>query len=172
MADNYLEFSQTLTELTAEEADWLEQQLQPVVVFGDREFAEDDPAIKTMAAYPSYEGPRFLRDHPDFDYQCDERGFECKFTRDVNDGSRNLWLYAECCGSPGYVAWLVQKFFKQFRPSQCWSLTYACTCSKPRVGEFSGGALFVTAAEIKYFSADDFIEQERAAFELEHSDHR
>ena len=78
---------------------------------------------------------------------------------------------AATCGStqknPGNadnVAWLVQKFLKKFRPDQCWSLTYAATCSKPRVGEFGGGAMFVTANKIKWQNAYDFIEEQRTAF--------
>ncbi|MGA2258340.1 MAG: hypothetical protein ABSG53_27055, partial [Thermoguttaceae bacterium] len=60
---------------------------------------------------------------------------------------------------------LVHKFLKRFRPDQCWSLTYANTCSKFRVGEFSGGAVFVTANEIKCQNADDFVQLQRAAFQ-------
>ena len=67
-------------------------------------------------------------------------------------------------GNADNVAWLVQKFLKKFRPDQCWSLTYATTCSKPRVGEFGGGAVFVTADEIKWQNAYDFIEEQRTAF--------
>ena len=64
------------------------------------------------------------------------------------------------CGRPHKV----QKFLKKFRPDQCWSLTYSTTCSKPRVGEFGGGAVFVTANKIKWQNAYDFIEQQRTAF--------
>ena len=75
----------------------------------------------------------------------------------TQDGwGRHLWFYAEESGSPDNVAWLVQKFLKRFRPDQCWSLTYAATCSKPRVGEFGGGAVFVTA--------DDDLLAERLRF--------
>ena len=77
-------------------------------------------------------------------------------------GTRYLWLHADTYGEPAHVAWLIQKFLKRFRPDQCWSLTYANTCSKPRVGEFSGGAVFVTANEIKFQDASDFVEQQRA----------
>jgi hypothetical protein len=63
----------------------------------------------------------------------------------------------------------VQKFLKKFRPDQCWSLTYATTCSKPRAGEFGGGAVFVTADEIKWQNAYDFIEDQRAAFKAKRS---
>ena len=73
------------------------------------------------------------------------------------------------CGNPDNVAWLVQKFLKKFRPDQCWSLTYAATCSKPRVGEFGGGAVFVTADEIKWQNAYDFVEQEQTVFEAKQS---
>ena len=42
-------------------------------------------------------------------------------------------------------------------------MTYARTCSKPRVGEFGGGAVFVTADEVKWENAYDFVEEERHA---------
>ncbi len=72
--------------------------------------------------------------------------------------TRKIW------GDVSNVAWLVQKFLKKFRPDQCWSLTYSATCSKPRVGEFGGGAVFVTADTIRWQNAYDFIEEQRAAF--------
>ena len=170
MADNYLQFSETLDDLTTEQSAWLEEQLQPVVAFGDQEFSEDDPAIaKLPPSDPDYTGPRFLRDNPDFDSSWDVLGFEFNFINDHGNGksaTRDLWLFADTYGDPAHVAWLIQKFLKQFRPGQCWSLTYANTCSKPRVGEFSGGAVFVTANEIKQQAASDFIEQERAEFNV------
>lgn len=162
MADNFLQFSETLPNLTAEEAAWLEGQLQPIVAFGDREFPEDDPAISTLLGNPDYSGPRFLRDDPDFDCRYDELDFEFAF-QDERE-ARSLWLYADTYGNPEHVAWLVHKFLKRFRPDQCWSLTYTNTCSKPKVGEFSGGAVFVTAAEVQQQTADDWVQQQRAAF--------
>ena len=71
-------------------------------------------------------------------------------TTDKGGWGRHLWVYAEESGNPDNVAWLVQKFLKKFRPDQCWSLTYATTCSKPRAGEFGGGAVFVTADAIMW----------------------
>ena len=165
MADNYLQFSERLDNLTAEEAAWLEEQLQPIVAYGDREFSEDDPAKATLpASDPDFTGPRFLRDDSDFDFSWDVLGFEFAFFDEDTPSARYLWLHADTYGNPEHVAWLIQKFLKRFRPDQCWSLTYANTCSKPRVGEFSGGAVFVTATEIKCQDAGDFVAQERAAF--------
>ncbi len=115
-----------------------------------------------MPSDPDFTGPRFLRDNPDFDCRYDVLDFEFAF-QDEED-SRNLWLYADTHGDPEHVAWLVHKFLKRFHPDQCWSLTYANTCSKPKVGEFCGGAVFVTATEIKQQTADDWVQQQRAAF--------
>jgi len=165
MADNYLQFSETLDNLTAEEKAWLEEQLKSIEVYGDREYPEDDPAIALLpASDPDFTGPRFLRDNPDFESPWGVLGFEYAFQDEDTPPDRYLWLYADMYGQPAHVAWLIQKFLKRFRPDQCWSLTYANTCSKPRVGEFSGGAVFVTANEINWQDAGSFAEQQRDAF--------
>src|SRR6185295_8666734 len=67
-------------------------------------------------------------------------------------------------GNIDQVCHIVQKFLKQFRPNEYWTLTFAATCSKPRAGEFSGGAVFVTAEAIHWDHAAAFIEREKAAF--------
>jgi len=141
MADNYLQFSESLDSLTPEETAWLKAQL---------------------ADSPGTDCPCFLLDYPEREEGDDYCGFAYAF-RNGTDG-RHLSIYAEDSGDPARAAHLVQKFLKQFHPDQCWSLTYANTCSKPIVGEFAGGAVFVTATEIKQQTTDDFIQQERAAF--------
>ena len=86
-------------------------------------------------------------------------------TDDERDGwGRHLWFYAEEVGDPEQVVCLVQKFLRRFRPDQYWSLTFACTCSKPRVGAFDGGAVFVTANDIKWQDVHGFIEAEAKRF--------
>ncbi|MGA2255888.1 MAG: hypothetical protein ABSG53_14675, partial [Thermoguttaceae bacterium] len=82
MANNYQQFSEMLPNLAAEEAAWLDEQLQPIVAFGDREVSEDDPAIAGMPSDPDFTGPRFLRDNPDFDCRYDVLGFEFAFQDD------------------------------------------------------------------------------------------
>ena len=98
------------------------------------------------------------------------RGFCLDFEGTGKD--RHAWIYAEESGDPARLAHLVQKFLKQFRPDQCWSLTYATTCSKPRIGEFGGGAVFVTADAIRWQSAYAFVEQQRATFEQSRTPHQ
>ena len=166
MADNYLQFSEVVANLTEPEEAWLEEQLQPIRVFGDKEYLEDAVPAELADTEADWSGVRFLRDNPDHDPDWDVLGFAYHFHDDNDPGGwgRHLWLYAEDSGNADNAAWLVQQFLKKFRPDQCWSLTYSATCSKPRVGEFGGGALFVTADEIKWQNAYSFIEEQRAAF--------
>jgi hypothetical protein len=171
VADNFLEFSEVIPNLTESEEAWLKEQLQPIRVFGEAEYPEDAVPADLANTEPDWSGIRFLRDKDDHDPTWDYLDFAYDFHDDHDKGGwgRHLWLYADGCGNPDNVAWLVRKFLKQFRPKQCWSLTYAATCSKPRVGDFAGGAVFVTADEIKWQDAHDFVGQERTAFEAENA---
>jgi hypothetical protein len=94
--------------------------------------------------------------------------FEWEFAddHDTPDGwGRHLWLHSGEGGDLEAVAHLVQKFLRQFRPSDGWSLTYATWCSKPRVGDFGGGALFVTALEIRWQNAYDWVGRQQKAWQ-------
>ena len=162
MADHYLEFSEVLTHLTDEQTDWLQKQLETVHVIDGVEYTEaelpdtgDDDGVWT--------GCRAYRDMEDYDADCgDEAGFNYSFSEEVDDDWGNhLWVYSEEHGYVDRVAHLVQKFLRRFRPDACWALTYSGTCSKPRVGEFGGGAVFVTATNIEYFNAWQFVERQR-----------
>jgi hypothetical protein len=167
MADNYLQFSEVLVNLTEPEEAWLKEQLQTIRVFNDKEYAEDAIPAELTSANTDWAGVRFLHDKDDFDSRWDTLGFEYEFDSDSDkDGwGRHFWLHADDWGNPENVAYLVQKFLKMFRPDQCWSLTYAASCSKPRIGEFEGGAVFVTADAIRHQNAFGFIEEQRAKFE-------
>ena len=151
MADNYLQFSESLDDLTPKEVRWLKDQL-----------AEDE----TTGC------PTFLKDYQertdDDDTDC---GFQYEF-REGSDARRYLWICAEEHGDAERVAHLVRKFLQQFHPDQCWSLTYATTCSKPRVGEFGGGAVFVTADAIRWQNAYEFVEQQHVAFQRNGKPHQ
>src|SRR5689334_10468962 len=72
-------------------------------------------------------------DLPGFQFDFGEKG----------DSGKHLWLYSEESGDPERVGAFVRRFLENFRPDDCWSLTYAETCDKPRVSGFSGGGLFV-----------------------------
>jgi hypothetical protein len=173
MANNYVQFSEVMPRLTLEEEQWLKRQLEIVYVFdghehGDLELLEDKDPDEA-----EFVGCRAYRDMEDYDSSEEDAGFEFRFDTDDDrpDGwGRYLWIYADECGDLDRIAHLVQKFLKQFRPNECWALTFSETCSKPRVGEFGGGAMFVTAADVKWQNAYGFIGVERAAFERLHAD--
>ena len=169
MADNYLNFSEVIPQLSEQEAQWLQDQLQVVYVFGDREYAESEVPEDLDPHKADWIGCRAYRDLPGCEPDDAENvGFEYEFSGDDKDEDwgRYVWLYAEEWADLERVAHLVQKFLEQFRPEGCWSLSWATTCSKPRVGEFGGGALFVTAEDVTWQNAYDFIEDQKRAVKL------
>lgn len=82
----------------------------------------------------------------------------------VADGDHHIWLHRDESYDPDEIANIVQKFLKQFRPTDCFCLTWAEYCSKPCIGEFGGGALFVTADDIKSYSTYEWVEKVKAAW--------
>jgi hypothetical protein len=166
MADSYLEFSEVLSDLSPEETTWLKSQLETVHIIDGAEYMEDELSDTGDATWV---GCRAYRDMENYDRDFGEDvGFGYSFSEEVaEDRRRYLWIHSEEHGCVDRVAHLVQKFLREFRPDQCWSLTYAGTCSKPRVGEFGGGAVFITATDIKYCSAWEFVEEQEKRHELQ-----
>lgn len=167
MADNYLEFSEVIPRLTTEEEAWLKSQLEQVCVIDGVEYPADAVPEELQGQETQWLGCRAYRDMDDYDADFGEGvGFECGFHGDDSwgDWCRHAWLHAVEYADLDRVAHLVRKFLKKFRPDDAWSLTYANTCSKPRVGEFGGGAVFVTATEVKWHDACDFMEEQTKAY--------
>lgn len=73
-----------------------------------------------------------------------------------------VWFSSDEWGNPDEVALTVQRFLKAHRPNSYFSLTWAETCSKPRIGEFGGGAVFVTANEISWLSTYQWVKKQIA----------
>jgi len=133
MAESYLEFSQVLTHLSAEEAQWLQDQLEVVHVIDGTEYTEDNLPENTDGAWI---GCRAYRDMEDYDGRYGgDVGFEYALHEDDDeDWGHHLWLYS-------------------------------VTCSKPRVGEFGGGAVFVTASDVKWLDAWCLAEEAETEFD-------
>lgn len=74
---------------------------------------------------------------------------------------KQVWFHADEFGDLEVIANIVQKFLKVCRPYECFSLTWTCHCSEPQTGEFDGGAMFVTAEEIKLHSSYEWIKEQR-----------
>ena len=167
MANQYLEFSEVLPNLTAEEETWLKEQLEMIHVFGDRQYTSVELPEGLDPMKSDWCGIRAWRDLEELPGFPTDLGFCYEFCDDSRgeNWGRHLWFYTEEWGYPELVAHLVQKFLRQFRAGDCWSLSYAATCEKLRVGDFGGGAVFVTANDIQYFSDGDFREKAREVFE-------
>ena len=69
------------------------------------------------------------------------------------------------CSPETSVDYLMQKFLAKWRPDDYLTINWACTCSKPRVGEFGGGATFVTATEIEYINSGTWLYEKMLAFD-------
>lgn len=130
MANNYLQFSETIDNLTPEERVWATERLKEMMSKW-----EDDPDTGWYFEWRIEDLPK-----------------------------PHLWLFSGESAEPEHVAAFVQEFLKKFRPEECFSLTWAATCSKMRVGEFDGGAVFVTAEYVHWMVAYDFVEKETKKF--------
>lgn len=135
MANNYLQFAKSICELTSEERAWFEEALR------EPEEGEEEQETRPWS---------------------DEEG-RIDFSHDFIDETA-LHLYSEESGNIDAVADLLCAFLKRFRPNDVETITWAATCSSMRDGEFSGGAVVVTAEEIRGFSADEWASQQEAAF--------
>ena len=158
MADNYTEFSEVIPKLNEKEEGWLKDQLEIVYVFGEKEYTDDTLPKDRSSDDADWVGCRVFRDVED--YECDagaDAGFQYEFCdSDDEDYGRHLWMYAQDWGYVDNAVQLVQKFLKTFRPDDCWSLAWATTCSKPKLGEFGGGAVFVTAKQVEHQDTWEF----------------
>jgi hypothetical protein len=140
VANNYLQFSEQIDELTDAEVGWIQEHLEIVSIDAD----EDSQEWKDLAEL--YELDR--GDYVDFQWDIEGSG-----------GSRSLWIYAEESGNPEQVGKFVQAFLKKWRPNDSFVMTWAAYCSKLRIGEFQGGAIFVTKDECHCISAWEWAER-------------
>jgi hypothetical protein len=145
--------------------------MQIICLFGDQTYVEVDQDESDLADCDyDWRGMRVFRElrepdenehYADFDYMFEDDG--------SSDGwGRYLWFYADDHGNPYNVAWLVHKFLERFRPQECWELSYAMTCSKPRVDAFGGGTMFVTAASIR--DTEEYLIQLKEQFQKQLDD--
>lgn len=89
--------------------------------------------------------------------QTEDSEYELCHDAEIDIQERLIWFHADEFGDIESVAEIVKKFLKAMRPNEYFMLTWACWCSKPRIGEFDGGAIFVTASEIKYHYVSEWF---------------
>jgi hypothetical protein len=170
MSTTFLQFSEVVPKLTPEEEAWLRRELEWIYVFGEDTYPEDHVPDHLDLADADWHGCRCYMDLESFDPEegTEGAGFEYAFQDDDGrpDGwGRYLWVYADEGADLNRLAHLVRKFLCTHRPGHWWSLTYCLACTRPQASESSGGGIFITAEDIKWFDAHGLIENERQAFE-------
>jgi hypothetical protein len=158
MANNYLQFSTSLQLSSPEEVAYWNDALTIIPsLFQNHNLGEDTPEKrqKLLDQISVQFGIDLSEDLFD-DYLP---GFDVEISSENSD-EHGIWFYAEENGSLEFLGTIVQAYFKKFRPDGFFSCSYAETCSKMREDEFSGGAIVVTADEIKYHHVSDFIRRE------------
>lgn len=140
MANNYTQFSDGIHHLTKEEEAWIRSVLI-------------DPTVDPDG--PDAKNPDLI-----WNQDNEDLGFDWKIVSDEING-RYLCLYTNSGeGDVEQVILLAQRFLKKFRPKEYFTVEWACTCSRPRVGEFGGGAAIVTAKGTKYMNTDTWLADE------------
>lgn len=173
MANHYTQFSESLKIENSSEEQWLRDQLAHVYLTESMKlFPEETQQLKESRE--SYE------EMPRFQAEALQRGItECSldffgFRWDIqkDDGRTSLWIYAEESGDVEQVAYFVQLFLKRFAPEGWWTLTWANTCSRMLVGQFSGGAVLVTAGETFFSDSIRWLESKQLELTLPASKRR
>jgi hypothetical protein len=142
MASNYTQFSERITGLTEKEIEWWEKELQCPDELEDVESKKRMEELEDLGA----SNPDCW---PDFAWKIDKN-------------NSYLSIYAEEWGSVENVAIAVQRWLATFRPNEYFTLSWATYCSELQVGEFGGGAIFVTSQEVRWEDNYNWIhEQEK-----------
>lgn len=154
MANSYVQFSAELINLSDEEAEWLKAELRgPVFDFEDGD--DDDKKRELCIAWAKEHGVDVDDGDPVDFFGCWPR-FDWSINR--VDILEHLWIRDdEGSGDIESVVSIVRRFLRKFKRKDAFVLEWAETCSKPRIGEFGGGGVVVTAKETKWFVPSDMI---------------
>ena len=126
MANSYTQFSFTFPVNEAEQA-WLQAKIDRLtaLIFGEVE--------------PETEWEEDLVE-------------ESSFGLVVNFEEGAAYFMSEESGNVELAIDVVQQFLSHFRPTAAIGFEWANTCSKPRPGEFGGGACLITTTETKFIN--------------------
>lgn len=156
MADYYTSWSFAL-EVSQEELEWVKkvfEQLEKMTDTAD-DGARDVLRDEIETKFGVIVGDVFEDDGHDF----------IPFDYSWNDtDERSIWFHGDCGGQVG-AAEIVRAFLQQWRPTASTNITWAETCSKPRPGDFAGGAIFITATSKTFFHTADWLKQMHEEFE-------
>lgn len=145
MSDYYYYFSEEIVRLTPAECEWVETYLTRK----DLEGVTDEEGEVTEEGKIWLDTHRLTADElddnhwPSFAWKIEGRG-----TGD--DVKHSLWMYSEGMFHVEHVTNFLLSFLSVFRPDEVICGSWACTCSRPILGQFGGGWWAVSRNEIQY----------------------
>jgi hypothetical protein len=146
VADSYTQFSEMLKVKKEKERAWFRLMLRAGDKTVSDHWLDNEPMTEAAKVWEKILGK--------------ENDESAEFHWEIED--EGVWFYADCCGNCEHAAKLVQRFFQDMRPkgNDIFTLTWAGTCSKPRLGQFGGGACVVTKKKIYWMNTWDWVEQQ------------
>jgi len=153
MADNYCHFSEVISFENEGDRDWVKEHLEFYRKFqvqndgNDLDF-EEQPGFKEFDALCEIYG---------LEWDCEALDFEYDLSAD------DVHIYSEGFGNVDHAIVFMQEFLRQRDPEGILHLTWAFTCSKPRPGEFGGGAAFITAEKMEIIDLYEWVDKKRKA---------
>jgi hypothetical protein len=144
MADNYSQTSFMVPTKNDEQRDWL------VAVFGgmDRVQAGDGSAAANL-----HEEVISIAIDREYDF---ENGYTPNW-RVENDG---IWVHADESIDVDLMVVILQAYLKKFHPNSSIGFQWADTCSKPRLDEFGGGAVYIAADDAAFMSTGHWLDEQ------------
>lgn len=133
MANNYTLFSFALEITEPERTEWLRQAFAAIDTEGDGEPAPPPEGFET-ASLEIY-------------------GFPCTFEV---EGS-TAYFYSDESGDVEVLTSVLQQFLVHFNIDKGIGFEVAYTCSKPRPGEFGGGAVWITHEGVEWLSTGTWL---------------
>ena len=160
MANNYLQFSEELVGLSEDDAKWAADYL----AFFEEVQGDCDEQDIEIEEHPMADEFMRRRDIYDLDEDAEGLDFHFQFVEIGEQGLMALWFHGDEYGNVEHICLFVQEFLRARRPDGCFHISWSVTCSKPRIGEFGGGAAFVTAEKIEWMNSYDWIDKKRKEF--------
>jgi len=149
MAENHSFWSEALHLENEAQINWVKNAL----TFDSSEYESDEDAAIALNEETGIKSiAEDISSWPEFEFNIDEK-------------SKVVYLYSEGDGNISNLVKFVQGFLSSFRPNGFFHLEWADTCSKPRAGEFGGGAVFITANKTKYMLTSEWIRNQISEFE-------
>ena len=110
--------------------------------------------------------PEWIEDKNDFFDEMFEgwTGIALAEERDDSGKLTSLVIYSEETANTGGLADAIHMVMAHYQSKKCIGFQMAFDCSKPRIDAFGGGAVFITANRVRYFSSGQWLEQQEQQF--------